>query len=220
MASQPSPVSNPPATPAVASGAVPAARVGAPPRPQAGRSGQRADAVFRSASVAAAASILVILAALFVLLVINAWPSITRYGFSFATRSVWDNVKEQFGALPYIYGTLVTSIVALVLATPLSVGAAIYVAEYAPPPIRTPVTFTIEMLAAIPSIIYGLWGFFILTPIMRSTVEPALQRALGPIPVIGGLFQGPAIGKDLFTGGVILAIMITPTIMAISREVI
>ncbi|HXI18885.1 MAG TPA: phosphate ABC transporter permease subunit PstC, partial [Chloroflexota bacterium] len=120
----------------------------------------------------------------------------------------------------YIYGTLVTSVVGLLIAVPIAVGAALYVAEYAPLWIRTPISFTIEMLAAIPSIIYGLWGFFILTPIMRSTVEPALKGALGPIPVIGGLFQGPAIGKDLFTGGVILAIMITPTIMAVSREII
>jgi phosphate transport system permease protein len=178
------------------------------------------DALFRSATLAAAAAILVILAALVVLLVRDAWPSITRYGFSFATDSVWDNVKEQFGALPYIYGTLVTSIIALIIATPLAVGAALYVAEYAPPAIRTPVAFTIEMLAAVPSIIYGLWGFFVLSPIMRASVEPALKIALGPLPVIGGLFQGTPIGKDLFTGGVILAIMITPTIMAVSREVI
>jgi phosphate transport system permease protein len=186
----------------------------------AGRSGRLADAAFRGATVGAAASILVVLAALFVLLLRDSWPSLTRYGLSFVTTSVWDNVKEQFGALPYIYGTLVTSVVALGIGAPLGIGAAIFVAEYAPPWVRTPVSFTIEMLAAIPSIIYGLWGFFILTPIMRANVEPALQRAFGPIPVIGGLFQGTPIGKDLFTGGVILAIMILPTVMAISREVI
>ncbi|MBI3971745.1 MAG: phosphate ABC transporter permease subunit PstC [Chloroflexi bacterium] len=178
------------------------------------------DFLFQTSSVAAAASILVVLAALFVLLVVDSRESLVRYGIAFATSSVWDNVKEQFGALPYIYGTLVTSAVALVLAGPIAVGAALYVAEYAPAWIRTPVSFTIELLAAIPSIIYGLWGFFVLTPVMRTTVEPALQRIFGPIPVVGILFQGAPIGKDLLTGGVILAIMIVPTIMAISREVI
>ncbi len=185
-----------------------------------GRSSRIGDAIFKGAAGAAACSVLVILILLIGLLIRDSQESLVRYGFSFITSSTWDNVKEQFGALPYIYGTLVTSIVGLVIAVPISVGAALYVAEYAPLWIRTPISFTIEMLAAIPSIIYGLWGFFILTPIMRSTVEPALKGALGPIPVIGGLFQGPAIGKDLFTGGVILAIMITPTIMAVSREII
>ena len=178
------------------------------------------DAAFRGVSLVAASSVLVILGALIVLLIRDSRESLLRYGLSFITTSTWDNVKEQFGALPYIYGTVATSTVALVLAVPIAVGAALYVAEYAPLWIRTPISFTIEMLAAIPSIIYGLWGFFILTPVMRSTVEPALKAALGPIPVVGGLFQGPAIGKDLFTGGVILAIMITPTIMAVSREII
>jgi phosphate transport system permease protein len=129
-------------------------------------------------------------------------------------------VRERFGAWPYIYGTLMTSAVALLLAVPIAIGAALYVAEYAPLWVRTPISFTIELLAAIPSIIYGIWGFFVLSPIMRSTVEPALQSALGPVPVIGGLFKGTPIGKDLLTGGVILAIMILPTIMAISREII
>lgn len=178
------------------------------------------DTVFQSATIFAASFTLLVLAALIVLLTFDAWHSLLRYGFSFLTTSLWDNVKEQFGVLPYVYGTVVTSAVALVIATPLAIGAAIYVAEYAPAWVRTPVSFTIELLAAIPSIIYGLWGFFILTPLMRTTIEPALKTVLGPLPVVGGLFQGAPIGKDLFTGGVILAIMITPTIMAISREVI
>ncbi len=201
MASQPSPTSN-----GVLVTAAPVARLG--------------DTLFKSATIVAAMSVPMILGALIVLLVIDSRESLARYGFSFVTTSTWDNVKEQFGALPYIYGTVVTSIIALVLAVPVAVGAALYVAEYAPLWIRTPVSFTIEMLAAIPSIIYGLWGFFILTPIMRSTIEPALKSVLGPIPVIGGLFQGTPIGKDLFTGGVILAIMVLPTIMAVSREII
>jgi len=185
------------------------------------RSGPRlGDSAFRAVSIGAASSVLILLAVLVALLIRDSRESLVRYGFSFATTSTWDNVKAQFGALPYIYGTLVTSTVAIVLAVPVAVGAALYVAEYAPLWLRVPVSFTIEMLAAIPSIIFGLWGFFILTPVMRNAVEPALKRALGPLPVVGGLFQGPTIGKDLFTGGVILAIMITPTIMAVSREII
>ena len=181
---------------------------------------QLGDLAFRGVSLAAASSVLIVLVLLVALLIRDSRDSLLRYGLGFVTTSTWDNVKEQFGALPYIYGTVVTSTVALVLAVPIAVGAALYVAEYAPLWVRTPVSFTIEMLAAIPSIIYGLWGFFILTPVMRSTVEPALKSTLGPLPVVGGLFQGPAIGKDLLTGGVILAIMIVPTIMAVSREII
>jgi phosphate transport system permease protein len=183
-------------------------------------SGRWGDTAFRLASTAAAASIILVLAAVFVLLAIDSGPAIRRYGASFITTSTWDNVKEIFGALPYVYGTLVTSAVALVLAIPIGVGAALYVAEFAPRTLRGPIAFTVELLAAIPSIIYGLWGFFILAPIMRSVVEPALKRGFGPIPVVGGLFQGPTIGKDLLTAGVILAIMVLPTIMAISREII
>lgn len=187
---------------------------------QAGAQSRWGDAAFKGGTVLAAGSVLLILAMLVVLLIHDSRESLVRYGLSFATTSTWDNVKEQFGALPYIYGTLVTSLVGLVLAVPIAVGAALYVAEYAPLWVRSPVSFTIEMLAAIPSIIYGLWGFFILTPVMRSAGEPVLKQALGPIPVLGGLFQGAPIGKDLFTGGVILAIMIIPTIMAVSREII
>jgi phosphate transport system permease protein len=182
--------------------------------------GQIGDAAFRGTTVAAALSVPVVLAALVALLLRDSRDSIVRYGISFVTTSTWDNVKSQFGALAYIYGTLVTSAVALVIAVPVAVGAALYVAEYAPLWVRGPVSFTIELLAAIPSIIYGLWGFFVLTPVMRTLVEPALKAALGPLPVVGVLFQGPAVGKDLFTGGVILAIMVTPTIMAVAREII
>ena len=210
MASQPSPASSVLGGPSRQSG----------PLQQLRPTGQWGDAAFRAAVFAAAGTVLVVLAALVVMLIVDARPSIERYGLSFITSSTWDNVKEQFGAWPYIYGTLMTSATALILAVPISVGAALYVAEYAPLWIRTPVSFTIELLAAIPSIIYGIWGFFVLSPLLRSTIEPFLKATLGPIPVVGGLFQGTAIGKDLLAGGVILAIMILPTVMAISREII
>jgi phosphate transport system permease protein len=185
-----------------------------------GRGGNRSDATFKIGVQVIAASVIVILAGLVVLLFIDARLALFRYGVGFVTTSVWDPVFEQFGILPYIYGTVVTSILALLIATPLGIGAALYIVEYAPPWFRDPVSFMVELLAAIPSIIYGLWGFFVLAPVMRANVEPFFKNVVGPLPVLGGLFNGPAVGKDLFTGGVILAIMILPTVMAISREVI
>jgi phosphate transport system permease protein len=154
------------------------------------------------------------------LLFVDASLALGRFGVSFLTTSVWDPVHEQFGVLPYVYGTVVTSVLALMIATPVGVGAALYIVEYAPSWFRGPVSFMVELLAAIPSIIYGLWGFFILAPAMRYQVEPFFKQLTAPIPILSGLFSGPAIGKDLLTGGVILAIMILPTIMAVSREVI
>ena len=178
------------------------------------------DRAFAGATLAAALAVPAILVAVFLLLATDAAPALARFGTAFVTGSTWDNVKEDFGTLPYIYGTVVTSILALLIATPVGIGASLYITEYAPRRLRTPVAFTIELLAAIPSIVFGLWGFFALTPVMRSTVEPFLKAVIGPIPVVGALFQGPSLGKDLFTGGVILAIMILPTIVAISREVL
>jgi phosphate transport system permease protein len=154
------------------------------------------------------------------LLAIDAWPAMARYGWGFLTSSEWDPVFEKFGAAAYIYGTLVTSLIGLLIAAPIGVGAALFLAEYAPAWVRNPLSFVIELLAAIPSIIYGLWGFFILAPLMRSAVEPFLKNILGPIPVLQELVRGPAIGKDLLVGGVILAIMILPTITAVSREIL
>jgi phosphate transport system permease protein len=179
-----------------------------------------ADETFIWVSRLAGGAIVVTLVGIFLLLLWDSREALATFGWSFVTSSTWDNVKHQFGALPYIYGTLMTSAVAMVLAVPFALGAALYVAEYCPARLRTPLSFSVELLAAIPSIIYGLWGFFVLSPVLRGTVEPALQGSLGRLPVIGGLFAGTPIGKDLFAGGVILAIMVLPTIMAVSREVI
>jgi phosphate transport system permease protein len=137
------------------------------------------------------------------------------FGFSFLTTSIWDPVAGHFGALPFIYGTVVTSLLALLIAIPLGVGAAIFLAELAPPRISDGLTFLIELLAAVPSVIFGLLGIFILVPILRS-VEPALRSVLGWTP----LFQGPFYGVSLLSGGVVLAVMIVPFIISISREVI
>ena len=183
------------------------------------RGGSRADSLFARGVAVAAAGSVVTLAALAVLLLYDSWPAVARYGVSFVTQADWDPVFESFGALHFVYGTLVTSAVALLLATPIGVGAALFVAEYAPRWLGDPVSFLVELLAVIPSIIYGLWGFFVLAPLMRGAVEPALKDSVGQVPLVGSLFSGPPLGKDMLVAGVILAIMILPTVMAISREV-
>jgi phosphate transport system permease protein len=178
------------------------------------------DRAFRGLTLVAAAGSIVVLALLILYLLFDAAPAAGRYGVAFLTTSVWDPVFEQFGAWPSIYGTVVTSLVALLLATPVAIGGALYLAEYAPAWLRAPVSFVIELLAAIPSVIFGLWAFFLLAPIMRGSVEPALKNLFGSWPIVGGLVAGPPLGKDLLTGGVILSIMVLPTVLSIAREVI
>jgi phosphate transport system permease protein len=178
------------------------------------------DRIFAVVISALAIAIPVLLAGIVLLLSLDAWPAIVRFGATFLTDSTWNPVSEQFGAAAYVFGTVVTSVVALLLAAPVGVGCALFLAEYAPLWLRGPVSFVIELLAAIPSIIYGLWGFFIMAPVMRGLIEPFLKNVVGPIPVIGALFAGPIIGRDMLVAGVILAIMILPTITAISREVL
>ncbi|MEW6008203.1 MAG: phosphate ABC transporter permease subunit PstC [Candidatus Omnitrophota bacterium] len=145
----------------------------------------------------------------------NAGPAIQKFGWNFLFTSTWDPVKEIFGALPFIYGTVVTSFLALLLAVPVSLGIAIYLAELAPQFIRQPLSFLIELLAAIPSVIYGLWGIFVLAPFLRITVQPFLTKYFGFLP----LFQGQFYGVGMLTAGIILSIMIIPTISSVCREV-
>jgi phosphate transport system permease protein len=178
------------------------------------------DRIFHALVLVAAALIPLTLAGIVVLLLIDAMPALGRYGPGFLASSTWDPVTEKFGAAAYVFGTVVTSLIALVLATPIGVACALFIAEYAPRRVGEPVGFLIALLAAIPSIIYGLWGFFILAPVMRSAVEPFLKNTLGNVPVIGALFSGPAVGRDLLVAGVILAIMILPTITTVSREIL
>jgi phosphate transport system permease protein len=180
----------------------------------------RGDGLFQRATLATAGLIPLLLLGIVILLLLDALPAVQRYGLGFLAVTDWDPVNERFGAAAYIFGTLVTSLLALLLATPLSVGTALLLTEYAPRVMRTPVAFLVEMLAAIPSIIYGLWGFFILAPFMRGAIEPFLRDTLGHVPVAGALFSGAILGKDLLVGGVILAIMILPTITAVSREIL
>ncbi len=143
-----------------------------------------------------------------------AWQTLGVWRF--LTSSTWDPVSGQFGALPFVYGTLVTSAIAIAIALPVSVGLALFLAEMAPAALRPPVAFAIEVLAAIPSVIFGLWGLFVLVPWLRAVLEPALAGAFGFLP----LFQGPPIGLGYLAGGTILAIMILPTIASVTLEVL
>ncbi|HEU5305500.1 MAG TPA: phosphate ABC transporter permease subunit PstC [Gemmatimonadales bacterium] len=142
--------------------------------------------------------------------------AVARFGFGFVTSSTWDPVAEQFGALPLIFGTLLSSLIALLIAVPLSLGVAIYLTEFAPRVVRQPVAFLIGLLAAIPSVVYGLWGIFILVPMLRTAVFPFLRSTLGFLP----FFQGPIYGPSMLAAGIILAIMVMPYVMSVSREVL
>ncbi len=173
------------------------------------------DQILRLLTLLMAVSVLVLMAWMGWQMFDAARPSIQKFGLSFITNRVWDPVKEQFGALPFIYGTLVTSLLALLLAAPIGLGVAIFLNEMAESKFRAVVGFLVEMLAAIPSVVYGLWGIFVLAPWLRETVEPGLAKWLGFIP----LFQGTPVGFGMLAGGLILAVMILPTIAAISREV-
>jgi phosphate transport system permease protein len=176
----------------------------------------RGDHAFRVTLRAVALAFVGLMGALVAALAVQAWPAIARYGWRFLVESNWDPVAESFGALPFVYGTLVSSALALVIAVPLGLGAAIWLAELAPASARSPVTFLIELLAAIPSVVYGLWGIFVLAPALRTWLEPALGATLGFLP----LFQGPPYGVGMLAAGMILAVMIVPFITTVSREVL
>lgn len=149
---------------------------------------------------------------------IAAWPALSEFGFGFLTSSEWDPVAGEYGAAPAIYGTIVTSVIALVVATPLALGVAIFLSEFAPLWLRQPVAFLVDLLAAIPSVVYGLWGIFVMVPLLREHVMPFLADTLG----LGAtpLFSGPAYGPSMLAGGLILAVMVLPYISAVSREVL
>ena len=174
------------------------------------------DRVFKGVLTLLAASVPVLLLALAYGLWTGAHPAIERYGFGFITGGVWDPVTEEFGAFPLILGTLVSAALALLIAVPLSLGVAIFLTEFAPARIRGPVAFLIEMLAAIPSVVYGLWGIFVLIPFLKGTAFPLLREWLGFLP----FFQGPIYGPSMLSAAIILAIMVMPFIMSVSREVL
>ncbi|HJR06351.1 MAG TPA: phosphate ABC transporter permease subunit PstC [Pyrinomonadaceae bacterium] len=178
--------------------------------------GNMGDALFRAVLFACAFTVLLIVAAMIAAMASNSRLSLREFGFGFLTGSEWNPVAGRFGALPFIYGTIVSSLLALLIGVPLSLGIAVFLVEQAPRRLARPLTFLVELLAAIPSVVYGLWGIFVLAPVLRQHVEPVLARWLGWTP----FFQGSITGIGLLTGGIILAIMITPIISAVVRDVL
>jgi phosphate transport system permease protein len=179
-------------------------------------SGRLADTLFRGSSRFAAGFVVALLLFIALLLYVNSRLTWETFGLSFVTGQTWDPVKSIYGALPFIVGTILAALIAVILAAPVGIFTAIYLSELAPRRLATPLTFTIELLAAIPSVVIGLWGVFVLAPFLRGTVEAWIVSAVGWIPFLGG----PVYGVGLFSAGVILTIMILPTIVTISREVI
>ncbi|HEV8125624.1 MAG TPA: phosphate ABC transporter permease subunit PstC [Gemmatimonadales bacterium] len=175
-----------------------------------------ADRVFKLILTLAAISVPVLLGFLVAELYQGSRLAIGKFGFDFITSSTWDPVAETFGALPLIFGTLLSSALALLIAIPLSLGVAIFLTEFAPRRIREPIAFMLQLLAAIPSVVYGLWGIFVLIPLLKATLFPFLRSTLGFLP----FFQGPIYGPSMLSASIILAIMIMPFIMSVSREVL
>ena len=177
------------------------------------------DVLFRAATWFFAAFVLIILTGVMLALVIGAMPALLKFGWVFLSTSSWNPVTEVFGAFPAIYGTLVTSAVAMLIGIPVAFGIAIFITELCPPWLKRPIGTLIELLAAIPSIIYGIWGLFVFAPFLQSTLQPFLIDTLGEIPGLGALFEGPPLGIGILTAGLILAIMVLPFITSVMRDV-
>lgn len=173
-----------------------------------------ADRIFANLVLTAAWAILLIVVGLLVVLCIAAWPAVKTIGFG-AVSVAWSPADDKFGVLSFAFGTAVTSCIALLLAGPIGIAVALFLSELAPRRVAGPVGVLVELLAAVPSVVYGLWGLFVLAPVMRTIVQPALGKTLGILP----LFQGPPLGIGMLTGGVLLAMMILPTVAAIGRDV-
>jgi phosphate transport system permease protein len=189
------------------------------PRPPVQRNNALMDAIFRNLTRFFAFLVFSLLAAILVSLAIGSTHSLQKYGVSFLWNENWDPVKEDFGALVPIVGTLVTSAIALAIAVPVSFGISIFLTELSPVWLRRPLGTAIEMLAAIPSIIYGMWGFFVFAPIFQTYVQPFLGKTLGNVPLLGKLFSGPPMGIGMLAAGIILAVMVIPFITAVMRDV-
>jgi phosphate transport system permease protein len=179
----------------------------------------RGDAVFKTVTKAAAVGVLIILGGIFASLVWGAAPAFQTFGLNFLITEKWNPVTDQYGALAPVGGTLITSFIALLLALPMGLGIAIFLTELCPRVLRRPIGIAIELLAGVPSIIYGIWGAFIFGPFLRDNVQPALIAAFGNIPVLSILFAGPPLNFGVLTASLILAIMILPFITAVSRDV-
>jgi phosphate transport system permease protein len=177
------------------------------------------DPVFRALALAAALFVLLSLGAAALSMLYGGIPAFRKFGLGFIYRSEWDPVRQDFGALVPIFGTLVTSALAMLIAVPISFGIAVFLTEISPDRMRAPIAAAIELLAGIPSIIYGTWGLFVFVPFMLDHVEPWLTDTLGPIPVLGILFDGPPLGIGMLTAGIILGVMVIPFISSVMRDV-
>jgi phosphate transport system permease protein len=185
----------------------------------AARSGPFVDRLFGWAAYAAAFITLSLLAGILASLVAGAWPAISKYGLGFLTSTSWDPVKNEYGGLVMIYGTLATSIIALLVAVPVSFGIALFLTELSPAWLKRPLGTAIELLAAVPSIVYGMWGLLVFGPILATYVQQPLQALLQGVPVLGALVSGPPVGIGILSAGIILAIMIIPYIASVMRDV-
>jgi phosphate transport system permease protein len=177
------------------------------------------DRFFHGLTFAAALGVLILLGGVIVSLILGSLPAIQAFGFHFLTSDSWNPVLNKFGGLPAIYGTLLTSAIAMAFAIPVGLGIAIFLTELCPPNLRRPIGIAIELLAGIPSIIYGIWGLFVFAPFLQDHVQPALIAIFGPIPVLSNVFAGPPYGIGMLTASIVLAIMVLPYISSISRDV-
>lgn len=190
-----------------------------PPTSRTSTLGNLVDKLFGWAALMAACLTLVLLFGILLSLFIGAWPAIEAYGLSFLSRTVWDPVKNDYGGLVMIYGTLATSFIALFIAVPVSFGIALFLTELSPAWLKRPLGIAIELLAAIPSIVYGMWGLLVFGPILATWVQGPLQKWLGGVPYLGALVSGPPVGIGILSAGIILAIMIIPFIASVMRDV-
>jgi phosphate transport system permease protein len=190
-----------------------------PPTEKRARSGPMADRVFGLLAKGAAVVTLVMLIAILTSLTISAWPAISKYGFSFLTSTTWDPVKDEYGGLVMIYGTVATSFIALLIAVPVSFGIALFLTELSPAWLKRPLGTAIELLAAVPSIVYGMWGLLVFGPVLATYVQQPLQALFSGVPYLGAFVSGPPVGIGLLSAGIILAIMIIPFIAAVMRDV-
>ncbi len=190
-----------------------------PPQPRSAGFAAIADRLFGWAARGAALITLGLLLAILVSLVIGAWPAIEKYGLGFLTNSVWDPVNNEYGGLVMIYGTIATSLIALVIAVPVSFGIALFLTELSPSWLKRPLGTAIELLAAVPSIVYGMWGLLVFGPILATYVQQPLQTLFSGVPYLGALVSGPPVGIGILSAGIILAIMIIPYIASVMRDV-
>jgi phosphate transport system permease protein len=184
-----------------------------------GRKGAVGDGVFRALTFGFALLVLLILGGVIVSLIAGAWPALRTFGPAFVVNEVWNPVTQKFGALAPIYGTLVTSAIAMLIGIPVAFGVAVFITEICPIWLKRPLATMIELLAAIPSIIYGIWGLFVFAPFVQQYIQPAIIDTLGNLPGVGALFAGPPLGIGVLTAGFILAVMVLPFISSIMRDV-